>query len=228
MANQFLSLALFLMLLSFFIVMNAVSSFDDSKTSPVISSLSLAFSNHIPKESEDPVKEATPRVASGEGDTLEALDGLFNAHISGFQATRNRLGTVMHVRTDVGAFENAIDISGIGYDDVAMDGRGSFVLSMVSILRSQEKGQAYRVDMILNLAEDPAVLQKESPDEFLRDLKRVSGFAEKLERSGLPKKMISAGVGKGDIGFIDLYFYRYKPFDILAEINSEKRKSGEL
>ena len=228
MANQFLSLALFLMLLSFFIVMNAVSGFDDSKTNPVMSSLSLAFSNHIPEKIEDPVMEKTPRVASGEGDTLEALEGLFNAHISGFQATRNRLGTVMHVRTDVGAFENAIDTSGVEYDDVPMDGRGSFVLSMISILRSEEEGQAYRVDMILNLEEDPAVLQKEFPDEFIRDLKRVSGFAAALERSGLPRRMISAGAAKGDIGFIDLYFYRYRPFDMLAEINDEKRKNGAL
>lgn len=228
MANQFLSLALFLMLLSFFIVMNAVSGFDDSKTKPVISSISLAFSNHTPEKSEDPVNEKTPRVAQGEGDTLEALEGLFNAHISGFQATRNRLGTVMHVRTDVGAFENAIDISGIGYGDVPVGGRGSFVLSMITLLRSAEKGQAYRVDMILNLPDDPAAFQKDSPAAFMQSLKRVSGFATILERAGLPKKMLSAGVAQGDVGFIDLYFYRYKPFDMLLEINSEKRKKGAL
>lgn len=228
MANQFLSLALFLMLLSFFIVMNAVSSFDDSKSRPVISSLSLAFSNHIPEKTEDPVTESTPRVAQGEGDTLEALEGLFNAHISGFQATRNRLGTVMHVRTDIGSFENAIDISGVGYGDLSVGERGSFALSMITLLRSAEKGQAYRVDMILNLPEDPALFQKTSPDEFMRDLKRVTGFAERLENSGLPKKMLSAGVAKGDVGFIDLYFYRYRAFDMLAEINSEKRKNGDL
>ena len=33
---------------------------------------------------------------------------------------------------------------------------------------------------------------------------------------------------KGDVGFIDLYFYRYRPFDMLSEINSEKRKNGAL
>lgn len=226
MANQFLSLALFLMLLSFFIVMNAMSSFEDFKSKPVINSLSLAFSNHTPDKKEDPVLEETLRVTKGEGDTLESVEGLFSSHISGFKATRNRLGTVMHVRTDVGAFENAIDLSGVAYDDVSVDGRGSFVLSIISILRSEEQGQPYRIDMILNLSEDPAILQKNSPDEFISDLKRVSGFAEKLEKAGLPKKMVSAGAAKGDSGFIDIYFYRYKPFDMLAKVKDQELKGG--
>ncbi|PCJ97526.1 MAG: hypothetical protein COA45_09680 [Zetaproteobacteria bacterium] len=228
MANQYLSLALFLMLLSFFIVMNAVSGFDESKATPVLSSLSMAFSSQILETAENVADEETPRVALGEGDALEVLEGLFSAHISGFQATRNRLGTVMHVRADVEAFENAIDVSGVGYDDVSMGERGSFILSMISILRSQEKGQTYRIDMILNLPKDPAVFQKNYPDEFMHNLKHVSGFAEILERAGLPKKMISAGVAKGDVGFIDLYFYRYRPFNMLAEISNKKRKSGAL
>ncbi len=226
MANQFLSLALFLMLLSFFIVMNAMSSFEDFKSKPVINSLSLAFSNHIPEKKEDPVQIETPRVTKGEGDTLESVEGLFNAHISGFQATRNRLGTVMHVRTDVGAFENAIDLSDIYYDDIEMGDRGSFVMSMISILRSSEKGQPYRIDMVLNLPEDPAIFQKTSPEEFISDLKRVSSFAEKLEKAGLPKKMVSAGAAKGERGFIDIYIYRYKPFDMLAKVRDQSRKSG--
>ena len=44
MANQFLSLSLFLMLLSFFIVLNSMSTFEQETTVPaVLNSLSLAY-----------------------------------------------------------------------------------------------------------------------------------------------------------------------------------------
>ena len=46
MANQFLSLSLFLMLLSFFIVLNSMSDFEKQTAVPaVLNSLSLAFSS---------------------------------------------------------------------------------------------------------------------------------------------------------------------------------------
>ena len=223
MANQFLSLALFLMLLSFFIVMNALSTFEDSKSKPVVSSVVAAFSTQIINK--DREKSATaPEVTTpdddtiGQGDTLESLEGLFDAHVSGFEVARNRFGTVMHVRTSVGSFENAIDMIGVDYDTVPVGERGSFAQTMVAILRSEKKKQPYRVDLILNIPEDSALFQKESPDDFIKSLKRVSDFAETLEKAGLPRKMISAGLGQGEVGFIDLYFYRYKPFDMVAEL----------
>ncbi len=225
MANQFLSLALFLMLLSFFIVMNAVSGFEDNKAKPVMNSLALAFSNQITEQEKAPSPETTPLDVIREGDTLESLEGLFNAHIAGFQSTRNRLGTVMHTRASVGQFENAIDMLEVEYTDTPIGTRGSFVQTMVTLLRSAEKGKPYRVDMILNTPENPADFQKKSPSEFSGSLKRVSGFAETLERAGLPAKMVSAGLAQGESGFIDLYFYPYKPFNLASKIKS---KNGDL
>ena len=227
MANQFLSLSLFLMLLSFFIVMNAVSQFDDSKSEPVISSVSAAFTNQKDDfERKNPVSQQTPVVARGEGDTLEAVEGLFNAHISGFQATRNRLGTVMHVRTTISQLERVTDMTNVDYNNDELGKVGSFGQTMVTLLRSEKKKQPYRVDILMNVPEGPATLQQTSPEEFKRSLKRVSHFAERLEESGLPKKMVSIGMKKGEEGYVDLFFYRYKAFDLIARLNQEKQRSG--
>ena len=229
MANQFLSLALFLMLLSFFIVMNSVSSFDDTKSAPVMNSLIVAFSNRIPDTPQDPSPTPTPLVAVSDGDTLSNIEGIFSAHIGNFQATRNRLGTVMHVRASVDQFEKAINIPGFGdYNDIAVDQQGAFAQTMVTLMRSENNKQPYRVDIVLNTQDDPAIMQNQSPENFTNKLKRVGGFAKILEDNGLPRRMMSVGLNKGNPAFIDLYFYKYEPFDVMARIKEEKRRNGAL
>ncbi len=220
MANQFLQLSLFLMLLSFFIVLNAVSDFEDDKSRPVLNSIALAFSNHpdpnITGAADNDIQ--TILEEKREGDTLEALKGLFNAHISAFEAKKNRLGTVMHVRVPVGRFRNAIDFPSISYSDAMIGMQGSFLPTMITLLRSAEHGEPYRMDIILNVAQDPSVYLSNQPGEFAADLRILSGFATSLERSGMPKKMISIGMEEGDSSYLDLYFYQYKPFDLMKKI----------
>ncbi len=201
--------------------MNAVSNFEDSKSKPVMNSLALAFSNRVLEQEMAPFYTSTAQMSLNEGDTLEVLEGLFNAHLSGFEVTRNRLGTVMHVRTTVGQFENSINLSGLNYNNYTLGVQGSFAQTLVTLLRSEEKGQPYRMDIILNIPEEPVSIKKQNPDKFISHLKNVSSFASVLEGAGMPKKMISAGLAKGDSGFVDLYFYHYKPFNMYDKINAE-------
>ncbi len=195
--------------------MNGASNYEENKTRPVMNSIALAFSSGEPENNRAPAKTPTYITATGSGDSLEELEGLFNAHMAGFKASRNRLGTVMHVQTSIGQFENAIDVN---YDEASLGEKGSFIMTMVTLLRSKKKGSPYRVDMVINIPDDPAILKKQNPDEFMRKLKRVSGFAKTLEQAGLPKKMISAGLAKGEAEMIDLYFYRYKPINLPPNI----------
>ena len=227
MVNQFLSLSLFLMLLSFFIVMNSISSFEESKTSPVLNSLAAVFSNNTPPNMSLPSPDESPYEANKKGDSLEALEGLFNEEIAGFEPKRNRLGTMMHVRVPMLKLENALDFNGFQNTQIDVERKGSFVQTMVTLLRAEQKGRRYRVDMVLNVAEDPALYVQDNVEGFLKDLKRVSLLAEGLEGQGLPKKMISAGLSKGQSGFIDLYFYRYAPF-VMPEDDVTPIKSEEL
>ncbi|MGH1403511.1 MAG: flagellar motor protein MotB [Alphaproteobacteria bacterium] len=224
MANQFLSLSLFLMLLSFFIVLNAVSDPDEHRSQSVMNSLSMTFSNEdIPADASPSFDVSDILNKKREGDTLEALEGVFNAHISGFEAKRNRLGSVMHVRVPVGRFENAIDFPSIPYSEVAIGTRGAFLPTMVTMLRSENGGQPYRMDMVLNVPQEPALYLRNNAKDFQDDLKLISDFALSIERAGMPKKMISAGMAKGDPSYMDLYFYRYKVFDLAQII----KRNGE-
>lgn len=220
MANQFLQLSLFLMLLSFFIVLNAVSDFEDDKSRPVLNSLALAFASQpIPEAigtSDSHIK--TILDDKRDGDTLEALKGLFNAHLSAFEAKKNRLGTVMHVRIPVGRFRNAIDFPSISYSEAMIGMQGSFLPTMITLLRSAEHGEPYRMDIILNVAQDPSLYLSNQPGEFSADLKVLSDLATSLERAGMPKKMMSIGMEEGEASYLDLYFYKYKAFDLMKKI----------
>ena len=228
MANQFLSLSLFLMLLSFFIVLNSVSDFEETRAVPaVLNSLTLAFSNDVKNIQNGPSPSPSLHQDKREGDTIEVLEGLFNAHIAGFESKRNRLGTVLHVRLPIQRFENAVN--SIGFDDAGFPGTvpQSFVDTLITVLRSSEKGQPYRIDMVMSIPEDPAILSDSTPDDFIKALKRVSALAHSMENKGLPKKIMSSGLKKGETGFIDLYFYRYKPFEMNVDSDDDNKSSEE-
>ena len=223
------------MLLSFFIVLNSMSTFEKDDAVPaVLNSLSLAFSRHDTKLPEGYVRigpSAKPTDnpdGGGEGDTLETIEGLFNANLAGFKVKRNRLGTVMHVSLPIADFERAVKTSNIetpqGGDADAM----MFSQTMVTLFRSSQKGKTYRIDMVYNQENEPTVLLRGAPDSFKEALIRVSALADYLERKGLPKKMMSIGLAKGKPGFIDLYFYRYKPLSVTAEIREMQVEEARL
>lgn len=213
MANQFLSLSLFLMLLSFFIVMNSVSAYEEKREAKVLKSIVLAFSNNeIEELSKAPEDTPNPIGSYNLGTTLDEVEGLFHSTISGFEMSRNRLGTVMHVRLPIAKFENAINMPA-NFSMTMGDGlKGSFIKTLVTILRAEERGQPYRIDMILNVEDDPIDLLKVNTIEFDKELYRVSSLSEQLQSNGVPTNMLSSGLVKGKPGYLDLYIHKYKPF----------------
>lgn len=230
MANQFLALSLFLMLLSFFIVMNAVSGYEETKTQPVMRSLSLAFSSKENTEDFGPSDEPTIMMNIGTGDTLSKVKGLFQGHISNIQATKNRLGTVMHIRVPVLSFKRAIEMPSLSNSDQArlsnID-QGSFLQTLITLLRAEDNDMPYRADMILEASYSPDNIPQESLGQAGNDLKLVAGFASRLEEYGMPKQYLSAGLMKGERGYISLYFRSYAPYSPVAENENENQEDEQ-
>ncbi|MCB1591083.1 MAG: hypothetical protein KDI90_01400 [Alphaproteobacteria bacterium] len=217
MANQYLSLSLFLMLLSFFIIMNGNSGFDDTKARPVMQSLSLAFSNTTTEQGQAPLDEIVPETHHGEGETLERIESLFSAHIPGVQAKRNRLGNMMRIRMPVRSFETGIDFSGLSSENENKQGsegeRGKFLPMLVALLQSQSSGVPYRMDMLLDVPDDPVSLIERSPAFLSEKTALVSSFANSLQSAGIPGPLLGTGLQKGENGFIDIFFRRDEPYE---------------
>ncbi len=212
MANQFLALSLFVMLLSFFIILNSMSSYEELKAESIIQSLSISFSTKPVNEAElAPNIEEDTMESFREGDSLDRLNKLFSAQIAGIKASKNRLGTEMLLRLNLEDFEAQL-LEPLKEGDLSQVERTEFMATLVSLLDA-ENDVPYRMDMVLNLNGNPAELQNSDPVRIRTAGKKVSGFAAKIEEAGLPPYLVTAGLGDGESQTIDLYFRRYEPFN---------------
>lgn len=223
MANEFLGLSLFIMLLSFFIILNALSDFEETKAAPIMSSLNMAFSaGAIDKDELAPSIESADETSMNEGTTLDKIEGLFGAQVKNFRVTKNRLGTEMYIRLPREEFEAALGASG---QDLFLEEEGSnpmieapFLEMLVDLINTARTSVPYRMDMVLNLGANPAVMRNESPEALDAAMRTVSFYSERLEREGMPIRFISAGLGAGESDIIELMFRRYVPVDVSASI----------
>lgn len=222
MANEYLGLSLFIMLLSFFIILNSVSEFEETKAAPVLSSLDMAFSSSAIERKEtgaSPIQ--TTQKSTKEGDTLDQIQGLFNAQVESFELSKNRLGTEMYVSMSVEEFEEALGIQNpqdLFANNAAQE---SFTKTLVSLIQTAETKVPYRIDMILNVGGNPSSLQNEKPEQIRNSLKQITGYSSYLERNGMPVRFISAGLGNNEKDLIELVFRRYVPvrLGLLDEVN---------
>jgi flagellar motor protein MotB len=214
MANQFLGLSMFIMLLSFFIILNAVSDFDPKKAAPVLNSLSTAFS----VEDEmlvDIADKPSDRDSDAQGTTLDKIQGLFESHISGQEAKQNRLGTVLRIRMPFEEFErevsSSLSRSAQSNPALATGTKGFFLSTLVSLVDTKGGNDPYKMDMVVFSS------AQQQSDDAKPLAKKIADIASKIERAGLPRKMLSSGLseetGDNAKGMVDLYFRPYHPFD---------------
>ena len=212
MANQFMGLSLFIMLLSFFIILNSISDFEETKARPILSSLDMAFSSSaIDRDENASVSQQQQQESTKEGDTLDKIEGLFNAQVKSFTLQKNRLGTEMYVRLSVEEFEKFLGINSAGDLFVDNSMRDGFTGTLVTLIQTAESEIPYRMDMVLNIGGNPSSLQNEQPEVTRGALKQVSAYSKVLEDNGMPIQFISAGLGADEQDTVELVFRRYVP-----------------
>lgn len=219
--GQVLALSLFIMLLAFFIVLNAISSFEQTKVRPIMQSLEYAFATKlIDQEAPQPSVTKSPEKAQNEGDTLERLKALFSSQIPGSDPRVNRSRGVMHLTVSYEEFETAVFSIGQAVDasaEQAAGFSGNFLPMLVALLRNDSVGVPYRMDIMLNLPENPAHLQNQDPEQVAMAMRGLSMLAQKLEDAGLAQKLLSVGLQKGKSGTVDLFFRPHIPFNPLGQ-----------
>ncbi len=213
MAAHFLSLSLFIMLLSFFIILNSLSSFNEEKARTIQYSLTLAFSSDGAELGLDPSTVDSPSQSFKEGDALDKLEGLFNSQISGVKIKRNRLGTLMKVTISAEDFGRALFAAGsggagseAGILSIEDEQFGEMLVSFMDL----QKDVPYQMDMVLHTSEEEGKHDDMSQERKL-EISQTAAYAERLEALGMPKKRITAGIMLGEEGMLDLYFKRYAP-----------------
>lgn len=219
--GQMMNLALFIMLLAFFIVLNSISSYEEIKSEKVRRSVELAFSND--KKKEEDLPSTTPDLAQGlkEGHTFDRLEALFTAQIASFEVTSSKSTGVMMVRLPYAEFDKAIMALGqknlLDYPS-RRDVRGNFFLpTLTSLLRTDIDGAPTRMEIMLHTESNPAQLQNQAPRDLNALILQAGQFSQKLEAQGVPQKLVNIGVSKGNPDFVDLVFRKYVAFSPVVE-----------
>ena len=220
MGGQFLNLSLFIVLLSFFIMLNAMSTFEKDKSKTVLKSIEFAFSSSPITHDVAPTIEEAPEEEEKEGDSLDKLQDLFENQIAGIQARKNRLGTELHIQLPAEALERAVMQSPTEAPPSQAEGAppiGDFFLpTLISLMQSDAQGVSYRMDMVLNMPDNPAKMHNDGAGDVEAGKRMMSKVAEVIESAGMPKKLFSPGLSQGRVGYADLYFRRYVPYNPLG------------
>jgi hypothetical protein len=236
-SSQLLSLSLFIMLLAFFIVLNAYSSYEDVRVKPIMESLESTFSARI-EQLDDLKPSVTPsnQFSHNEGDTIERLQALFKSQISGVEIEVNQSAGTMYVYLSWQDFKNALS-SQITLEGRFVDGDGNqvdtikFLPLLVSLIRSDQLGTPYHMDVTLNIGVSPSELQNKSPQNLNVFIEEVSSVVNRLEKMGVPKKLVTSGLAGGKTETVELFFrthQSFNPFQISAELEAVDKVYEEL
>lgn len=199
-AGQLLGLSLFIMLLAFFIVLNSISSFDEAKVQPLTGSLEEAFATKIdPSQSLGPALHKSDAMGFGEGKTLTQVDGLFKAELTNVETITSSQQGVMYMRLPRVGFENMLAA-------IAKGEKPRFLVTLASLLRSDQRPVTYQMEILYNLSDNPARLANRQPQELKTAIQSVSAAAEKIEAAGLPARQIRVGLQQGNTEFVELLF----------------------
>ncbi len=206
-----MNLSMFFMLLAFFIALNGMSITNNQRYQSVVDSVVDAFSVTIVPDGTGLGFSSAPSSERSflEGETLARIDGLFNAQITGFKADTSRNG-VMHIAVPLEELDRALraadqvdltqvkNVSGL---------QTYFLPTLVSFLKSPPPPDAaYRLDIILNSKDNPALLVNSDPAVLNDVMGQAADYAELFEKAGLAPAQLNIGVVQGDPKRADIYF----------------------
>jgi len=223
--QQMMVLSLFIMLLAFFIVLNSISSYEEIKTEQVKRSVVLTFSKDKTLQEALPSARNDEAQSLKEGHAFDRLDALFEAQIAGFEAVQSKSRGVMMVKVPVDKFTEAV--MAIGQKDATRYPsrravRGNFFLpTLVSILRTNIDGAPTRMEILFGLKNNPAEIQNQNPSKLREVIDRAGVLSQRLEKQGMPQKLVNIGVEKSDPQFVNLVFRKHETFSPVVEAGAE-------
>ncbi len=219
---------MFIMLLAFFIVLNALSSYEENKADPILGSLQNTFSSATsniaqrlpsvrPSESEEEFK------GEGQTTTVDRIKDLFRGRIAQIEIKENKERGIMMVEVPYAEFSTAILAMGQNLDDIGESEEMPFLPTLVSLLQTENNGQRYRIDMILKTTADPIDLKSLQPEAFRSARDKIGKLSRRLGTAGIPDHFMSIGLRQGRENMLDLIF---KPYEELSELPPAQPEQG--
>ncbi len=206
---QIPALSLFIIMLAFFIMLNSVSIIKEERAKPLMDSIEEAFASKITaNENWQPSTAPSDAMGTGEGRVIDRMEGLFQGHVAGVQTQKDDGRGVLLMRMNYADLSAAV--SNIG--DKAAENK-KFMETLTSMLRASAASQPYRMDIFLQVDENPAIMQDDQPQKMKVLMRDLGVLAQQLEKAGLSQRLLSIGLEKGQSGTVELLF---RPHEALA------------
>lgn len=181
--SQFQTLALFIILLSFFIVLNSISTFEDEKIKPVLQSIEATFADRVIRKELAPSVTEDPAQATGNGTVYDHLEALF-------QSQFKKLNPSLQIDEEKGIFYTTIPYEQL--ERAILDTRPHHLSEIkktgpfISLLKSLmlDSNNNLRLDIIVYA----------SPEELIALSRNVSVLLRHLEQQGVPTQRMNVGL----------------------------------
>ncbi|WP_338187880.1 hypothetical protein [Thalassospira tepidiphila] len=206
-----LFLALYLLLLAFFILLNTISTFEEVKTREVQESLSSAFAAILPPTT------SLQTVTSIEGPTVSAqetqdkLGHLFETAIKVVRVEVIQPGKLMEVIMHV---DQLFDTNSI----LVRERQADFMHQLAEVLADDDGYASYEMEMVMgSQIEDKGTIQIENNLQIAQ----AGSFARELTDVGAPEDRFFVGIDPGADPFIVTFrfFWNFGPKEAPEPIN---------
>jgi len=205
-----LFLALYLLLLAFFILLNTISTFEEVKTREVQESLSSAFAAILPPTTSlQTVTSIEGPVVAAE-DMQEKLGQLFETAIKVVRVEVIQPGKLMEIIMHV---DQLFDPNSI----LIRERQASFMKQLASVLADDEGYASYEMEMVMgSQIETKGVIEIENNLQIAR----AGSFARELIDAGAPENHLYVGIDPGADPFIATFrfFWDFGPKEPPAPI----------
>lgn len=198
-----LFLALYLLLLAFFILLNTISTFEEVKTREVQESLSSAFAAILPPTTSlQTVTSIEGPVVAAE-DTQEKLGQLFDTAIKVVRVEVIQPGKLMEIIMHV---DQLFDPNSI----LIRERQANFMEQLAEVLADEEGYASYDMEMVMGTQ-----LGSKGTVEIENNLQiaRAGSFARELIDAGAPQDHLYVGIDPGADPFIATFrfFWNFGP-----------------
>jgi hypothetical protein len=197
-----LFLALYLLVLAFFIVLVSISSPEKVKSSAVMDSLTSVFASVVPSTM------SPTAFAADEGDVIAVRE--FQRSISTMFATQLRVARVVEVQPGR-LMRVSLPVSSLFQSGQAVirENRFSLLDRIVAAISSRPPGLRFEMEFFVGRAR---TIDGPSPASPTEEIERAGAFARQMLARGAPPDSISVAVGYGDPELALITFY-IRPLD---------------
>lgn len=195
-SNIVLLLSLKLILLAFFILLNALAEFEALRTEAVLKSVNQAFNGNLESAEDTPTNSASISVLSEAEDLVREFGSLFESLINAKRSKETGRATIMRIELPASSMFQA------GRSKLS-PGRAVLIRRLAEVLMRERTGLIYEVEILHGTAA-PAKSADQPVSAVSRSIeaRRVNALARRLLRKGLPAEKIAVSLLPGQPGIV--------------------------